>query len=573
MMHKSSISAFIVLILIIWIVPNNIASADTTVTINVTDGYALVKSATSTAAEIRIFDQDSINISISADGGLSNYQITMYNIVPDFFNVSSNTSFTISRRNYSMTITLDLTADELYYINVSRVWLPSQFLMACTGDTRPQTYGQVSINTHWEDILDDMVNGGYTVMPSILSGDLVAGSGSFSGTTAVTSAMLEAFWNSTKNNGSFIPVVGNHDMARGTTQYQAEERWNSTFGFLNYSFPLGSNYYIIVTDTYKDGDAYSYGDGDGFLRHDLYNWTKSEIENHSSYHIIVTNHHPPYDATDSTASWQNSTNCINFRNLLENNNVFMNFAGHRHAFRYSIHNGTMYMVEGRGGAPLNSDYGYAGDYGFTILWLNETGLIKYVYTNVTENNISIKYNNTNDYTTSKITATFTNGYSIDIPFSAVFRLKGTVTNISVTNASYYSYFKNRFGTFVYAISEAMAGSVKKLEIDSSISQPSENDTESFGYFYKIAYSESSLPPTTASESFGYFYKIAYSESSLPPTTASESFGYFYKIIYRNEAENNGSGLIISHSYNFYIAATLAVFFPVLGFIMYKWRLK
>jgi len=553
MSYKLSISAFIILVIAIGILPNNIVSADTAVTINVTDGYALVKSATSTAAEIRIFDQSSVNLSISSDASVSNYQINVYNIVPDFFNITSDTTFSVFRSEYSLTITMNLSIGESYYLNISRAWIPSQFLLVVTGDTRPSTYGQVAVNTHWSDILNDIVNGGYSVMPVILTGDLVAGAGTFTDTPAVTSAMLEAFWNSTKNNGSFIPVVGNHDMARGSTQYQAETLWESTFGSLNYSYPLGDKYYIIVTDTYKDGDAYSYSDGDGFLRNTMWDWTKSEIENHTSYHIIVANHHPPYDS-GGTSSWQDSTNCINFRNLLESNNVFMNCLGHRHAFSYSVNGGTIYLTEGRGGAPLNSAEGYADDYGFTILWLNETGLVKYVYTNVTANDISIAYNNSNDYTTSKITATFTNGYSIDVPFSAVFRLRGTVTNISVTNASYYSYFKNRFGTFVYAISEAAAGSVKKLEISSSENQPSANDTENFGYFYRIIYTSEPTPQ--------------------PSMNDMKSFGYFYRILYSNATANNSSGFVISHPYNyFYIAAGLAVFFPILGFIMYKWRIK
>jgi len=61
--------------------------------------------------------------------------------------------------------------------------------------------------------------------------------------------------------------------------------------------------------------------------------------------------------------------------------------------------------------------------------------------------------------------------------------------------------------------------------------------------------------------------------SNTPVNDTESFGYFYGILYSN-ATNNGSGFIISHSYNyFYIAASLAVFFPIFGFVMYKWRAK
>jgi len=77
------------------------------------------------------------------------------------------------------------------------------------------------------------------------------------------------------------------------------------------------------------------------------------------------------------------------------------------------------------------------------------------------------------------------------------------------------------------------------------------------------------------ESFGYFYTILYTAPSSPPATASdtESFGYFYKILYSN-ATANGSGFVIPHSYNyFYIAAGLAVFFPIFGIFMYKWRAR
>jgi len=79
-----------------------------------------------------------------------------------------------------------------------------------------------------------------------------------------------------------------------------------------------------------------------------------------------------------------------------------------------------------------------------------------------------------------------------------------------------------------------------------------------------------------SESFGYKYEINYTSTPEPQPSANdtETFGYFYTILYNNATANNGSGFIISHSYNyFYIAASLAVFFPIFGFVMYKWRAK
>jgi len=93
--------------------------------------------------------------------------------------------------------------------------------------------------------------------------------------------------------------------------------------------------------------------------------------------------------------------------------------------------------------------------------------------------------------------------------------------------------------------------------------------------YNFTIGESSSTSANDTESFGYFYRIVYTAPSPPPTTASdtESFGYFYRIIYSN-ATDNGSGFIISHPHNyFYIAVTLAVFFPIFGFVMYKWRAK
>jgi len=87
--------------------------------------------------------------------------------------------------------------------------------------------------------------------------------------------------------------------------------------------------------------------------------------------------------------------------------------------------------------------------------------------------------------------------------------------------------------------------------------------------------ESNSSASGDAEHFGYFYNILYTSEPTPQPSYSdiEHFGYFYKILYSN-ATDNGSGFVIPHSTNyFYIAAGLAVFFPVLGFLMYKWRLK
>jgi len=439
------------------------------ITITLTD--ALTVSKTSTQATIRQISPSGFEINITASLGLDGYLIYIQNIEPDNTNVtvSGATSYSLTRSNeFELLINITSDADTTVEIDISRMIMPLKMCFGVTGDNRPDGGGS-SVDPDWIEVVKELKASGNSIYFTPMLGDIVGGGYAFTSTPEVTDTYHNNLWESLKHNGTFIGVIGNHDMSRGSNQGAAETVWMNAWKYLNYTFLWNDSYYFMVVDTYRDdGSAPNSGSGEGFLLESNWNWFVDELTNNNDKTLFAMFHQPVYKS-DGSCGWQSADNCADMRDALESNETFLVMGGHYHYYNTQTHNSTHYLIEGRSGAELGGGESY---HGFTVVCLNGSGGIDYYKINTNDGqDISVSYSGSNDYSETSLNATITNNHGFDFPVNVKFLLQGGDYNISVSGADYYYTYSNEFGKVVIATKIVSSSSSETISVEEQDTTP------------------------------------------------------------------------------------------------------
>ncbi|RLF65413.1 MAG: hypothetical protein DRN30_04025, partial [Thermoplasmata archaeon] len=427
--------------------------------------YGMLLSYDNHTAIIREINPSGFMFNITAKYNVSNYTIKIQNCDPDLvkLTITPELNYSINYTNDFETIIhlYELKEGNTYVINVSKIIYPQNICFAVTGDIRYDTVPYEDVDPDFIEVLKEMKESGGTIFFTPLLGDIIAGGGYLSSTDIVTSTMHSKLWNTLLYSGVFVGVVGNHDMARGSSNGYSENLWKQYWKLLNFTWEWGKWKFINV-DTYRDdGTAPSETSAGGFLFGSNWNWTYNEITNSGDKYLVVMFHQPVYDVDDTCNKWQDSTNCANMRSMLENNGVKLVLNGHDHAYKLSVHGNTTYLIEGRGGADLFSGVNY---HGFSMVCIYENGSFN-VYKIDTDDgyDIDVNYTVANDYTNDNITATIINEHPFAFPVTVKFRVPGN-KSYDVSGADWYYELNNSFGKVIIATKIVTANSTYNISV-------------------------------------------------------------------------------------------------------------
>jgi len=438
-------------------------------TIEINNGVGTVLNNDTLTGTVRQITPNTINLTIKSTENISDYTLYIENTDPDLVKAYGNGITQTRYANNTMKLVFDLIANETKYVNLSRIWYPTNWSFVVVGDTRPAHDNNSNyVSDQFEEIVLQVQNIN-PVYPIPNSGDIVGGGSSITSTPACTEAMHAGYWSVQKNKGIWLGTVGNHDQARdGNPQGSAQVIFDKYWGKGNYSYSFGNWYFININSYADDGSAPNPSSTGGFISNSQYNWIDNEVKSHNTtYNEIVVFHHPlwRYRNGDSgtTGNWQDSGDCTNLRNLFTESGVKLSINGHEHHHHESVHGELVQLVEGRGGAPLDSD---ASSWGFSIVELNSTDIIKITKIDIADGVLLTNYNTSNNYTKTNLKATINNGYSQSIPCMLKFRMSdANATAYQVTGADYYDIIKNEYGYVVIAQATVDQTSTKEITVN------------------------------------------------------------------------------------------------------------
>lgn len=146
----------------------------------------------------------------------------------------------------------------------------------------------------------------------------------------------------------WYPVIGNHDMSVGTTNYRQnliELLKTKTRGMQNgkgyYSFSPNEKTLVIVLDASTDKKVTSHG----YLSQQQLNWMKNELANNTDKVVIIASHHPlvppvNWKDSDHTIVEPACSNALKIINQYPN--VALLLSGHYHFARLFKKDGKVY---------------------------------------------------------------------------------------------------------------------------------------------------------------------------------------------------------------------------------------